>query len=87
MAEQENTQSLDESLTFVHSQTLGHDTFKMINIQNIEEGLKGREESLQLRKEKELEDLTETLFANKIGKEEYLKEKNKIEKWFKSKQK
>lgn len=71
----------------MHSQTLGHDTFKMINIQNIEEGLKGREESLQLRKEKELEDLTETLFANKIGKEEYLKEKNKIEKWFKSKQK
>lgn len=59
----------------------------MINIQNIEEGLKGREESLQLRKEKELEDLTETLFANKIGKEEYLKEKTKIEKWFKSKQK
>lgn len=50
----------------------------MINIQNIEEGLKGREESLQLRKEKELEDLTETLFANKIGKEEYLKEKDKI---------
>ena len=33
---------MDKSLTFVHSQTSASETFKMINIQNIEEGLKSR---------------------------------------------
>ncbi len=47
--------------------------------------MKNHEESLMKKKESEIDELTERFFANKINKEEYLKSKEKIEKWFKSK--
>ena len=52
----EEASELDRSLTFVHSQA--SETFKMVNIQNIEDGLRGREESLVAKKQKEVEELT-----------------------------
>ena len=45
---------MDKSLTFVHSQSLAAESFKMVNIQNIEESLHHREEALMLKKDKEV---------------------------------
>jgi hypothetical protein len=56
----------------VHSQTLAAESFKTVNIQNIEEGLRSREDALMLKKAKEMENLTDRFFNNKIDKEQYL---------------
>lgn len=74
---------MDKSLTFVHLQTSANETFKAINIINIENALQTREDALLNKKEKEVEELTEKLFSNRISKEEYLREKEKVDKWFK----